>query len=177
MRKKSEKRQDETPPISPPLLFGAIATANRHLLDRKLLFDFKKPFDLIPNYISTTARRNAAPKNSIQQKFPTEIDKNCRLLQTHRDEKSPIITGIDKISTFSVGGKIPPDFLSKNRLNRHSLSIAINKKRQKKSPEKSFQGLNSISSVFVENSESKKWWGLLNAARTFFENDAAEINP
>jgi len=131
---------------------------NHHLLDRKLLFDFKKPFDLIPHFIFSEKNKSCNTIKNIrsisQQSAPdlsSTIDKNCRL-------KSPIITGIDKISTFSVGGKIPPDFLSKNRLNRHGMSIAINKKRQKKSPEKSFQGLNSISSVFVENSENKKWW-------------------
>ena len=168
MPKKSEKRQGETPQISPPPLFVATATSNHHLLDRKLLFDFKKPFDLIPHFIFSEKNKSCNTIKTIRpisqqsaQQLNVGINKKCRL-------ESPINTGVDKISTFSVGGKIPPDFLSKNRLNRQGMSIAINKKRvprecwgQKKSPEKSFQGLNSISSVFVENSESKKWWALL----------------
>ena len=48
--------------------------SNYILSDQKLLFDFKKPFDLIPKYISTTARRNAT------QKIPTS--KICRLKTT-----------------------------------------------------------------------------------------------
>ncbi len=92
---------------------------NRQLLDRKLLFDFKKPFDLIPKYISENAWRNATPKNSISPKIPTVPqggNKNCRL-------KSPIIAEFAENSHSSVGGKIPPDFLSKNRLNRQEMLI------------------------------------------------------
>jgi len=94
--------------------------SNILLQDRKVVFYFKKPFDLIPKFISTTARRNAAPKNSIQQNLSVENIKIRRL-------KSPINTSVDKNPLFSVGGKIPPDFLSKNRLNRHQKSIENDK--------------------------------------------------
>jgi len=90
------------------------------LQDRKVVFYFKKPFDLIPKYISATAWRNATPKNSIQQNLSVENIKIRRL-------KSPINTGVDKNSVFSVGGKNPPGFLSKNRLNRHQKSIENDK--------------------------------------------------
>ena len=143
--------------------------SNHILRDRKLLFDFKKPFDLIPKYISTTARRNAAPKNSIPQKLSVENNKNRRL-------KSPINTGVDKIFTLLVGGKIPPDFSSKNRLNRQEKSIENGKKCGHRE-RREIVGNNLISEEFsVQNSESNIWLGLLYEVRTYFENNvAAEI--
>jgi hypothetical protein len=122
------------------------------LRDRKLLFDFKKPFDLIPKYISTTARRNATQKNSIQQNLSVENIKIRRL-------ESPISTGVDKISTLSVCGKIPPDFLSKNRLNRQD-KLIDNRKNCGRLVRRKIVGNNLISEEFsARNSESNIWLG------------------
>jgi len=117
------KRQGETRHISPPPLSGALATANRQSLDWKLLFDFKKPFDLIPHFIFSKKNKSCNTIKNIrpisQQTAPqlsSTIDKDCRL-------KSPIIAEFAENSHSSVGGKIPPDFLSKNRLNRQEMLI------------------------------------------------------
>ena len=94
------------------------------------------------------------------------IDKNCRL-------KSPIITGVDKISTLSVGGKIPPDFSSKNRLNRQNLAIENDKKCSRRERRKIVEN-NLISEKFsAQISKSNIWLGLLYEVRTYFENNIA----
>jgi len=139
------------------------------LLDRKLLFDFKKPFDLIPKYISTTARRNAAPKNSIPQNLSVENIKNRRL-------KSPTNTRIAGNSALFVGENFPPDFSSKNRLNRQEKSIENGKKCVRRE-RREIVGNNLISSdIFPQNSKSTIWSGLLDEVRTFFETSAASTD-
>jgi len=159
---KSVKRQGETPTDFAAGASGAIATANILLQDRKVVFYFKKPFDLIPKYISTTARRNAAPKNSIQQNLSVENNKIRRL-------KLPINTGVDKNSVFSVGGKIPPDFLSKNRLNRHQKSIENDK--DCRLCENCAADFGKCDFAFSpEIPESIKWRCFLYDVRTYFEH-------
>ncbi len=126
---------------------------NRQLLDRKLHFDFKKPSSfLIPKYIFAISWRNATPKNSISPKFTSSIDKNCRL-------QSPINTSVDKNSIFSVVGKIPPDFLSKNRLNRQEMLIENN--RNCRLRESLFAGKN-IHKQDACVTLNKKWSGRLD---------------
>jgi len=43
---------------------GGFATSNRRLLDREVLLDFEKPFDLIPEYKSTYNKEILAEKKS-----------------------------------------------------------------------------------------------------------------
>ena len=113
-----EKRQGETTTSLAAGASGAIATANPQLLNRRILLDFEKPFDLISEYKLSTARRNATQKNSIPQKIPTEIDKNCRL-------KSPINTGHSEDFINPYTGKKPSDFSSENQYNQPKKSIAL----------------------------------------------------
>ena len=66
---------------------------NRRLLDRKVILDFKKPFDLIPEYKSTYEKENFAQERVLalsysSQNPPNQIwsgrtDLNCRPLEPH----------------------------------------------------------------------------------------------
>jgi len=125
-----EKRQGETTTSFAAGASGAIATANPQLLNRRILLDFEKPFDLISEYKLSTARRNATQKNSIPQNLTVENNKNLRL-------KSSSITGIAENLIISQAEKKPPDFSSKNRFNQHKKSIdsqGENKNCSPKSP-------------------------------------------
>jgi len=167
---KSVKRQGETPTNFAAAASGALATANILLQDRKVVFYFKKPFDLIPKYISTTARRNAAPRNSIQQNLSVENNKNCRLSKTRRGGNSPIINDFAENSALADGGKIPPDFLSKNRLNRQHLPIE-NDKNCRLCENCAAAGFGKCDFAFSQKiPESIKWRCLLYNVRTYFEH-------
>ena len=66
---------------------------NRRLLDRKIIFDFKKPFDLIPYYKSSYEKEilaktqsknfNLSPKKSQSNIWSGRTDLNCRPLEPH----------------------------------------------------------------------------------------------
>jgi len=49
---------------------GGEATPNRRLLDRKLIFDFQKPFDFVPKYTKKCERSPAAGGASEQTNCP-----------------------------------------------------------------------------------------------------------
>ena len=102
--------------------------SNIYLHDRKVVFSFKKPFSLIPKYISTTPRRNAAQKNSISPNKSISIDQKSRLSTTFQDAQSSVSTGIAEKPSFSDCGDFSSDFLTKNRFNQHKSLIAIDKK-------------------------------------------------
>ena len=132
---------------------------NRQLLDRKLLFDFKKPFSLIPKYISTTPRRNAVLKNSISPNKSISIDQFCRLSTTFQDAQSSASTEIAKKPSFSDCEDFSSDFSSKKRFNRHFLSIENDRDcRLSRLREKSF--VNSENSgIELDLMKSPKWSG------------------
>jgi len=49
---------------------SVLRTPNRRLLDRKLIFDFARPFDLIPKYAEKCERSRAAGAASEQTNCP-----------------------------------------------------------------------------------------------------------
>ena len=49
---------------------GGFAAPNRRLLDRKLIFDFQKPFDFVPKYTEKCERSPAAGGASEQTNCP-----------------------------------------------------------------------------------------------------------
>ncbi|MFN7088923.1 MAG: hypothetical protein ACK4NX_03890, partial [Candidatus Paceibacteria bacterium] len=59
---------------------------NRHLLDRKIIFDFVRPFDLIPKYKEICEASRAEGEASEQASSPRN-DKSC-IWSGRRDSNS-----------------------------------------------------------------------------------------
>ena len=169
MRKKSVKRQGKTTPSFAAGASGTIATANHILLYRKLLFDFKKPFDLIPHFVLLEKNKN----NNLEKFNSIE---NRPALRDSNHLKSPINTGCSGNLIISRAENFPPYFLSKNRLNRQKKSNENSTKCGRRGRRKIVE--NNLTSVnfYPQNSESAVFGGLLQEVRTYFENTVAEIN-
>ena len=70
-------------------------TTNRRLLDRKAFFDFKKPFDLTLEYISSYDKKFFAQKDLKNPSFSSENTSNptwsqlLNVVRTYFEEKCP----------------------------------------------------------------------------------------
>jgi len=54
---------------------GGFAAPNRRLLDRKLIFDFQKPFDFVPKY-TEKCERSPAAGGASEQPIASEFEKS-----------------------------------------------------------------------------------------------------
>jgi hypothetical protein len=69
-RKKLESKNISINFLKVRFCSGGFAAPNRRLLDRKLIFDFQKPFDFVPKYTEKCERSPAAGGASEQTNCP-----------------------------------------------------------------------------------------------------------